>query len=37
MKQSIKIILSITIVFGIYYIWNQYEMYQISKELNEVM
>lgn len=36
MKQSIKIILSIAIVLGIYYIWNQYEMYQISKELNEV-
>ncbi|MGA4518174.1 hypothetical protein ACPA0F_12960 [Solibacillus silvestris] len=36
MKQSIKIILSIAIVLGIYYIWNQYEMYQLSKELNEV-
>lgn len=36
MKQSIKIVLLIGFVLGVYYLWNQYEMYQLSKELNEV-
>lgn len=36
MKQSLKIVLLIGFVLGVYYLWNQYEMYQLSKELNEV-
>lgn len=28
MKQSIKIVLLIGFVLSVYYVWNQYEMYQ---------
>lgn len=35
MKQSIKIVLLIGFVLSVYYVWNQYEMYQLSKEFDE--
>ncbi|WP_254865356.1 hypothetical protein [Solibacillus isronensis] len=35
MKLSIKIVLLIGFVLSVYYVWNQYEMYRLSKEFDE--